>query len=1298
MELNRIVALPVLIKTLLRLLLLVLHGRSVTDIIDNNLKHDYPYQSTIPENSQCEASWISSIESCKRCPEQMFQWLEPIPKDKPHKYKQDLWHLKSCKSEDEGEQTFIQHFRRRFRNIHHRVFYHDSLGSTTSSKAELSKPTQDRKNQAGQSYSDCFSLESSISINIGNLIFSYIFEFVFVVILAYIINYFGGKYLPKHDESVRIFDPDVSENEDSIGTIDKCRHDTVNSVVCDNDMLKENELDATVRENDFLNCELIAEERSRLDIEDSELGSTGVLKENKFKSDVIDSDCLGSDLGSKERSRLDIECSEVCDTDTSIENECEISVSDNDCLQNSTTLNMIKHLTIHDNGNVAFQGTIRSLNGQENRKRTEEKIQNQENGNMEYTTDTIGCLMRSKGEHRKVEIIDLFEVLEDEYNPMIVEKFEKYLVCHCESFYDTSGKDHGKLKKNPRCFIMPVFDCMGLTSNIYLESELTTVLRNRSETRGLILHTFLNKKCELICVPNKSCETVPCKKEIGFSHIVSLDTGDKTKPSITFGKFPDDVKSDCIQSEKANFSSPTNINHFIEISKNRLQILFHCNDSKRGIENNALLDCHRSSTSETTSNRIINNVTKHTHFGHDIKLVLDLQTDDTDEYDFNDIKDFYILKDIHVNREEILTDPYRNYSDLPSLSKKIVNSFHEKQKMLADIENQCEIILKLKGENLPFEHHVDAKVFNSKTTDPCLENILRNKHSEVRNQELEFDFSFSRNWYIPPVTQRICHVYMLTIPERIETFRFWPSDAAVSKIDLVEAGFIYKGDGYEVECGTCHFVKSDWSSGDLPLMIHKALKPDCEFLRTTFPDLQVPTGRYETDNTFQLEGQQTLVNQMDSMSIRNRASQFEYNLPTTVKNHETANNSQAQSSFVTAPQQEPLFDGAYTSMNPSTLFPQGATALTSNDELSIAGVPPRHPDFASIQQRIWSFRPWTYSHIQDPVYLVDAGFYYIGKEDIVRCYFCDIGLAEWDAEDDPWSEHARHSPECEYLKREKGPEFIENIQVSWRQIYCPRHPEFSDYHVRVETYANWPSDLDQRPNALAEAGFYYTGEDDVVRCHYCDGGLRQWEPGDVPWTEHARWFPFCKYIVKIKGLAFVEDIARRYNFLTQSPAVDPETQMIDDAMSEGQRYSNLPNEVYDRILELGYTCRQINRAFHQHVQMTGRRHASADELTNILLENDFSVPSPINNQPSTAAKEVAMKTPSDIENLEPEKLLDMNKQLRSQLICIICNKNESNIVFIPCGHRNTCENCSKDFSTCKTCGSKIEAKIKSYLA
>ncbi len=35
----------------------------------------------------------------------------------------------------------------------------------------------------------------------------------------------------------------------------------------------------------------------------------------------------------------------------------------------------------------------------------------------------------------------------------------------------------------------------------------------------------------------------------------------------------------------------------------------------------------------------------------------------------------------------------------------------------------------------------------------------------------------------------------------------------------------------------------------------------------------------------------------------------------------------------------------------------------------------------------------------------------------------------------------------------------------------------------------------------------FLGHGDNVKCFFCDGGLRNWEPGDDPWQEHAKWFP-----------------------------------------------------------------------------------------------------------------------------------------------------------------------------------------------
>jgi hypothetical protein len=55
---------------------------------------------------------------------------------------------------------------------------------------------------------------------------------------------------------------------------------------------------------------------------------------------------------------------------------------------------------------------------------------------------------------------------------------------------------------------------------------------------------------------------------------------------------------------------------------------------------------------------------------------------------------------------------------------------------------------------------------------------------------------------------------------------------------------------------------------------------------------------------------------------------------------------------------------------------------------------------------------------------------------------------------------------------------------------------------------------------------FFLGFNDNVKCFYCDGGLRNWETGDEPWEEHARWFPKCPFVVQVKGQEFINNVLR----------------------------------------------------------------------------------------------------------------------------------------------------------------------------
>lgn len=47
--------------------------------------------------------------------------------------------------------------------------------------------------------------------------------------------------------------------------------------------------------------------------------------------------------------------------------------------------------------------------------------------------------------------------------------------------------------------------------------------------------------------------------------------------------------------------------------------------------------------------------------------------------------------------------------------------------------------------------------------------------------------------------------------------------------------------------------------------------------------------------------------------------------------------------------------------------------------------------------------------------MAEAGFHFIGNKnepDAVQCFLCEKSLDGWEATDDPWAEHSKHSPDC----------------------------------------------------------------------------------------------------------------------------------------------------------------------------------------------------------------------------------------------------------------------------------------------
>ncbi|NXQ35323.1 BIR7B protein, partial [Alaudala cheleensis] len=210
----------------------------------------------------------------------------------------------------------------------------------------------------------------------------------------------------------------------------------------------------------------------------------------------------------------------------------------------------------------------------------------------------------------------------------------------------------------------------------------------------------------------------------------------------------------------------------------------------------------------------------------------------------------------------------------------------------------------------------------------------------------------------------------------------------------------------------------------------------------------------------------------------------------------------------------------------------------------------------SVARRLRTFQQWPRTAPVSARDLVEAGFYYVGPTDEVQCFCCGGVLKDWRPGDCPMVEHLNFFPSCKYLRGED----VGNREVlSLQEIFdtvdgqllsvlqgivsedtaLPNEPEYPDMvteEMRLSTFENWPQNSNMQPEQLARAGFFYTGQGDVVRCFYCDGGVRSWSFGDDPWREHAKWYPECEFLLHSRGREFVSSVQTTFSTTLLAPS------------------------------------------------------------------------------------------------------------------------------------------------------------------
>ncbi|XP_026749079.1 inhibitor of apoptosis protein isoform X2 [Galleria mellonella] len=247
----------------------------------------------------------------------------------------------------------------------------------------------------------------------------------------------------------------------------------------------------------------------------------------------------------------------------------------------------------------------------------------------------------------------------------------------------------------------------------------------------------------------------------------------------------------------------------------------------------------------------------------------------------------------------------------------------------------------------------------------------------------------------------------------------------------------------------------------------------------------------------------------------------------------------------------------------------------------------------NVEERLKSFVNWPVPFLS-PEKLAQCGFYYKGCGDEVICAYCNVEIMSWREGDDPAVDHKRWSPQCPLLRMESDTDNLSscllrrqpstaNLPISSTSTSghdecgtralptkaTPVHPQYATKAARLRTFNDWPLSMPQKPEDLADAGFYYTGKGDQTKCYFCNGGLKDWEKDDIPWEQHAKWFSRCYFVYLVKGREYVQKVLNStQNNVSQTTQEKPETKTIPAAPTSSN--SNIELEDTRKLCKVCY--------------------------------------------------------------------------------------------------------------------------------
>ncbi|XP_041350803.1 baculoviral IAP repeat-containing protein 2-like [Gigantopelta aegis] len=325
-----------------------------------------------------------------------------------------------------------------------------------------------------------------------------------------------------------------------------------------------------------------------------------------------------------------------------------------------------------------------------------------------------------------------------------------------------------------------------------------------------------------------------------------------------------------------------------------------------------------------------------------------------------------------------------------------------------------------------------------------------------------------------------------------------------------------------------------------------------------------------------------------------------------------------------------------------------------------------------------------------------------------------------------------------FLEEASADRHIAPFQVPCRHIgYMTKTlTNYAVEAVRLNSFVVGPLQRNRLQKCAKARMFFYAGIGDSVKCFFCDGGLRTWEPGDDPWREHARWFAKCPYVRQVKGPEFIAAASRNANANAARTRNDNKKNRTLGSKGEKQAFSKgkactvdprhvsarMDRPIVRTVLDMGIPREAVQKTIERHLRETGDDFSSAEALLEAVFANQNSE----QNETEAVASEASSSTCSgktemmaeitaadtaETEKLsqmeeeeladtneDTESLLEENRQLKEQRQCRICMDAEVNVVFLPCGHLVCCTACAPAMRKCPICRGNIRGTVRTFLS